>query len=344
MRVEKHLKRKKKRKIICETILSVVILITILLGSVTGYYGSKVLSFLDEISEEGPQNKSEIIQNTEQIKNSDPFSVLILGIDKEDEGASRSDTIIVATLNPKKDSMKLVSIPRDTLVTLPNGQIEKINGAYSAGGSLLAREMVSDYLDIPIDFYAAMDFDGLVELVDAVDGILVRPEFDFEWDGHEFKNQGPQKINGEEALAYSRMRKKDPRGDFGRQDRQKEVIVSVLNKLNSSKSVTNFDKILNSISPHLKTNARSEQMIGMALSYSSVLKEIDQISLDGEGGLTYFPKYDLNLWVWEAEELALLELQDDLKDHLNLKNLKQTPTINANGSDEDKEKSMPDEE
>ncbi|MDN6195227.1 MAG: LCP family protein [Atopostipes suicloacalis] len=333
MRVEKHLKQKNKKKMILETVLSIFILLAIFLGAATGYYGSKVLSFLDTISEEEVQDDKEVAQNTEQIKNADPFSVLILGVDQEDEGASRSDTIIVATLNPGTDSMKLVSIPRDTIITLPDGRMEKINAAYATGGSLLAREMISSYLDIPIDFYAGLNFKGLVELVDAVDGVTVRPEFDFSWDGHQFKSQGPQKINGEEALAYSRMRKKDPRGDFGRQDRQKEVIVSILNKLNSTQSVKNFNKILDSISPYLKTNARTEQMVGMALSYSSVLKNIDQITLDGESGRTYFPSYDLDLWVWEANEKALLEVQSELKEHLELKEkIGNNQSMNAAGN------------
>lgn len=319
MRVEKYRKQKKKsRRIILETLLSLAILLAILMGAVTGYYGSKVMSFLNTISDGEPQSEAEIVQNTEQIKNAKPFSVLILGIDEEEEGLTRSDTIIVATLNPQTESMKLISIPRDTFITLPNGRSEKINAAYASGGALLAREMVSDYLDIPLDFYAALDFDGLVELVDAVDGIVVRPEFEFSWDGYDFP-KGPQTIDGKAALAYSRMRKKDPRGDFGRQDRQKEVIVSILNKLNSTKSVTNFNQILTSISPHLKTNARSEQMIGMALSYASVLNNVEQMKLDGEGRKTYFPNYDLDLYVWEADDLSLMKVQNELKNHLDIK-------------------------
>lgn len=337
MRIRKYLKKKRRKKIILESILSVAILLAVLLGTVTGYYGSKVMNFLDTISEEEVENQNtavENIQNTEQIKNSDPFSVLILGIDAEDEGAARSDTMILATLNPKDESMKLVSIPRDTFITLPNGKMEKINAAYASGGSYLAREMVSDYLDVPIDFHAAIDFDGFIELVDAVDGITVNPDFEFSWDGHLFKKEGPQNVNGEEALAYARMRKKDPRGDFGRQDRQKEVIVSILQKLNSSKSVTKFSDILDSVSPYLKTNARSEQMIGMALSYSSVLNNIDQIELEGEGYRTYFPSYGHNLWVWEADEFELDQRKDELKEHLEIKDSENNQSFKANGAEE----------
>lgn len=333
MRRKKHLKR--KRRIILESILSVLILLAIFLGAASGYYGSKVLNFLDTISEEeDTQTEEEIVQNNEQIKNAEPFSVLILGIDEEDEGASRSDTIIVATLNPKTDSMKLVSVPRDTFITLPGGKMEKINAAYASGRSLLAREMVSQYLDIPIDFYAGLNFEGLVKLVDAVDGVTVRPEFNFSWDGYQFKDQGPQKINGQEALAYARMRKKDPRGDFGRQDRQKEVIVSILKKLNSTKSVKNFNQILDAIGPYLKTNARTEQMVGMALSYSSVLRNIDQITLDGEGRRTYVPSYGKELWIWEANEFALRDVQKELKEHLEIKVIGPNRSMNANGEDD----------
>lgn len=100
MRSEKHTVKKKKRKRLFETILSVFILLAIFLGGLTGYYGSKVTNFLNSISVENNDNDHETIENTRQLEDLEPFSALILGVDVEEEGASRSDTIIVATVNP----------------------------------------------------------------------------------------------------------------------------------------------------------------------------------------------------------------------------------------------------
>lgn len=318
MRSYKYEKKQRSKKIFLETLLSFTLLFAVFLGTISGYYGSKVLTFLDDISEATPEDEPETLENTEQLKSLEPFSVLILGTDLEEDGIIRSDTIIVATINPTTESMKMVSIPRDTYITLPGGNEGKINGAHAAGGPLLAREMVSNYLDIPIDFYASLNFDGLVELVDAVGGIPVNSELAFT-EGIEFIDEGPQELDGKAALAYARMRKKDPRGDFGRQDRQKEVIISILNKLNSSLSITRMTTILDSVSPYLKTNANSNQMIEIALNYSPALNSIDQLAIAGEGDSVYFPNYDKNLYIWRADEESLLQTSNELKRHLNIR-------------------------
>ena len=146
MRSEKHVvKKKRKRKKTYETILSLVLLLAIFLGAVTGYYSSKIMSFIDGISADSNDNNKETIENTKQLEDLEPFSALILGVDIEEGGASRSDTIIVATINPESKDIKMVSIPRDTLVTLPNGVEEKINSSHAVGGPLLAKEMVATY-------------------------------------------------------------------------------------------------------------------------------------------------------------------------------------------------------
>lgn len=318
MRAHKHKNKKYSRKTIFETILSFVLLLFVFLGIVSGYYGSKVATFLDTISDDTSIDEPETLENTQQLKSLEPFSVLILGTDIEEDGISRSDTIIVTTVNPKLKSMKMVSVPRDTLVTLPNGNFEKINAAFSTGGPLLTREMVSDYLDIPIDFYASMEFDGLVELVDAVGGVPVNPDFAFT-EGTESFDEGYQVVDGAGALAYARMRKQDPRGDFGRQDRQKEVIISILNKLNSARSIPKLAPILDSISPYLKTNANADQMIEIALNYYPALNSIKQLSIIGEGDSVYFPSYDKNLYIWRADEEALKHTSNELKRHLDIK-------------------------
>lgn len=318
MRSYKYEKKKHSKKILFETALSFALLLSVFLGTISGYYGSKVLTFLDTISENTAADEPETLENTQQLKSLEPFSVLILGTDVEEDGIVRSDTIIVTTVNPATESMKMVSIPRDTLVTLPGGVDEKINAAFATGGALLAREMVSEYLDIPIDFYASMNFDGLVELVDAVGGVPVNPDFAFT-EGAESIDEGYQILDGDAALAYARMRKQDPRGDFGRQDRQKEVVVSILNKLNSAMSIPNMTAILDSISPYLKTNANADQMIEMALNYYPALNSIHQLALAGEGDSVYFPSYDKNLYIWRADKEALLETSNELKRHLNIK-------------------------
>lgn len=318
MQSYKYKNQKYSRRKKLETILSFVLLLFVFLGIITGYYGSKVATFLDTISDDTSVDNPQTLENTKQLQSLEPFSVLILGTDVEEDGVARSDTIIVTTVNPKLNSMKMVSIPRDTFVTLPNGNFGKINAAFATGGPLLSKEMISDYLDIPIDFYASLEFDGLVGLVDAVGGIPVNAEFAFT-EGIESFDEGYQVLDGNGALAYARMRKQDPRGDFGRQDRQKEIIISILNELNSARSIPKLAGILDSISPYLKTNANANQMIEIALNYYPALDSITQLTLEGEADSIYFPSYDQDLYIWRADEEALVETSNELKRHLNIK-------------------------
>lgn len=344
MRSEKKIHKQIKRKRILETILSIVLLFAILLGGATGYYGSKITSFLDGISSDTADPADpDVLKITQRIEDLEPFSALILGTDVVDEGTSRSDTIIVATVNPKEESLKMVSLPRDTIITLPNGVTEKMNAIYSVGGPILAREMIGDYLDIPIEFYATMDFRGLVELVDAVDGITIDSELAFTESNYVDPSnrieiqEGVQTLDGAEALGYARMRKQDPRGDFGRQDRQQEVIIEVLDELISFNSIANLTDILNAIQPYLQTNATSGQMLGIAGNYSGALKDVEQLQLDGLARNEYFPHYGFEVYVWEPSEESLAEVQHELRTHLDLEtdnSMDLTPEIeNAQPSD-----------
>lgn len=325
MRSDKHTHKKIKRKKIFETILSILILLAIVLGGFAGYYGSKVVSFLDGISSDSETvNDAETIQMTQQLEDLEPFSAVILGTDVVDQGTARSDTIIVTTVNPKEQSMKMVSIPRDTLITLPNGVTEKINAAFATGGPLLARAMISNYLNIPIDFFATMDFRGLVELVDAVGGITVNSDLEFSESNYMDRSnpiqisEGIQELDGAQALGYARMRKKDPRGDFGRQQRQREVIIEVLDKLVSFRTIANLTSVLNAVEPYLSTNATSEQMLAIAGNYAGAAENIEQLELKGADRREYVPHYGHELYVWEPFEESMAEVQHELRVHLEL--------------------------
>lgn len=323
MRSKKHVVKKSiNKKRVTETILGVFILVALVLGGVTGYYGSKVVSFLDGITADDTIDTPDTIQITQQVRDAKPFAALILGVDVENGGISRSDTIIVATVNPETESIKMVSIPRDTLVELPNGTIEKMNAAYATGGAKRAREMAGDFLDVNIDFHATLDFRGLIELVDAVGGITVNSELAFTEDNYDNPNnpirieEGIQKLDGAQALGYARMRKKDPRGDFGRQDRQKEVIAEVLNKLVTFNSVSNLPNILNAVQPYLQTNATSSDILSIATNYTSTLKNIEHLTITGSDNRVYFPHYGHDVYVWEPFPDSLEEVQLTLQEHL----------------------------
>lgn len=294
----------------------------LLSASVLGYYAYTLSNFFDHISVADDQEvDEELTTHLEDIK---PFSILLLGEDLDQDSSSRTDTIIVATVNPSQESIQLVSIPRDTLVQLEDGTVEKINAMYTMGGIKQITKEVEKLLDIPISFYSILDFEGLVDLVDAVGGITVNSKLAFTVQNSSEKSdaitikKGKQTLNGEEALGYARMRMQDPKGVFGRQERQEEVIKQLMSELVSPKVFTRLDKILNAISPHLKTNISSNQLLKIATHYTRSAQSVKSLTITGEDAMTYFPHYGLNVYVFLPDADVLERISNQLKTHLEL--------------------------
>jgi LCP family protein required for cell wall assembly len=326
MRSDRHIKRQQRNKWIRRIIACTLIFLGFLVGTALGYYRSRSAQFFDNVNQNTPEALQDTTEQNRDLENLRPFSVLILGLDEED-GVRRTDTIMVATINPDEESTKLISIPRDTLIEMPvTGQQEKINAVYarSRGDVTPLVTLVEEYLDIPISFYASLDFDGLVELVDAVGGIEVDSDRAFtvqdsEENMHAIEIQeGLQTLDGEHALGYARMRKQDPRGDWGRQERQREVIESLIDKLISLQSITNLGSILTAIESNLETNLNEEQILTIASNYTHAANNIDSLILTGEADYIYFPHYGQEVYVWKPFDETIEEIQEELRAHLEL--------------------------
>jgi LCP family protein required for cell wall assembly len=326
MRSEKHINKAEKVKRLKGAALGLGLLIFLVIGVIAGYYANEVRVFLNDVNEETPDELRDTSEQDESLRELHPISFLILGLDAEGAGESRrSDSIMVATVNPDKESTKIISIPRDTLITLPDSTTqEKFNAVYPEVGITGLIDFVEDYLTIPISFYATLNFEGLVDLVDAVGGITVDAPFSFTvQDSEETADaivieEGIQELDGEEALGYARMRKQDPRGDFGRQERQREVIAAVVDELASINSVTNFTDILDAIGQNLQTNMSGQQMMTVATNYRPAANTIESVVLSGEASYEYIERYNQELYVWNPYDESLEEARSTLREHLEL--------------------------
>ncbi|OTO25100.1 transcriptional regulator [Enterococcus sp. 3C7_DIV0644] len=256
-------------------------------------------------------------ENDVDLSQKDSFSVLLMGIDTGDLGRveqGRSDTMMVATISPQDNQTTVVSIGRDSYVDIVgHGTTDKINHAYAFGGPAMAMNTVEKFLDIPIDHYVSINMAGLKELVDAVGGIEVDNEITFSQDGFDFAI-GLTSLNGEQALAYSRMRYEDPNGDYGRQERQRKIVEGIVKKVLSLDGITQYQTILNAVEQNMKTDMSFDDMRTLAFNYRSAFQTIKQDQLQGEGfmqdGISYQRVSD--------EELA--RVQKELKAQLNLEN------------------------
>lgn len=262
-----------------------IILLVLIIG--VGVYAYNVYSSLKTavttMHEPIAQKQSEKRQEPVALTNKDPFSVLMLGVDERAGDRGRSDTIIVLTVNPNNNSVKMLSIPRDTRTEIVGkGKVDKINHAYAFGGVQMSINTVENFLDIPIDYYMKVNMEGFRDIVNAVGGITVQNDLDFTYEGYHF-TKGQLDLDGKKALAYSRMRYDDPRGDFGRQTRQRQIIQGVIKEGASVSSLANYSDIFNALGKNVKTNLTFDQMIDIQKNYKSAGSNITQMEIKETG-------------------------------------------------------------
>ncbi|WP_243387278.1 LCP family protein [Bacillus kexueae] len=303
-------RKKKRRKL---RILLTVVAILFLVGA--GYAFTVYQSFSSALKNmhEGIDRQSDLRDSSISLSKKDPFSILLLGVDERENDKGRSDTMIVMTINPNEESVHMLSIPRDTRAEIVgNGTIEKINHAYARGGIEMSMASVENLLDIPIDHYIQVNMEGFVDIVEAVGGVTVVNDMDLNYQGYHFP-EGELNLNGEEALVYSRIRKGDPRGDFGRQLRQKQVISAVIDQGASLSSLWKFDGIFDALGDNIKTSLSFEEMMDVQKHYRSAASNIHQHQFEKGTNQTIDR---LSYYVVNEEELA--EYQTMLKKHLEL--------------------------
>ncbi|MGX4763863.1 LCP family glycopolymer transferase [Holzapfeliella sp. JNUCC 72] len=288
--------KKRRNKRIRRFILALFALAIVSSGMYVWYLYAQSKSAINQ----SYQPTSKDIENprtTDAFNGEKSFSILLLGTDTGAEGREElngnSDTIMVATVNPKTQKITLTSIPRDTMaemVSSKNFNIQKINAAYNIGGADMALSSASELLNIPLNYYMTINMGGLEQVIDAVGGVDVDVPFDFSYGWTNFK-KGKMHLTGHGALDYSRMRYEDPEGDYGRQKRQRQVIEAILKNAISFNSLQNFQSILNSVSQNIRTNVTFDDMVSIFMHYRSSASQIESDYLHGMnayiGGASY---------------------------------------------------------
>ncbi len=251
----------------------------------------------------------------------DNVSILFVGIDdseKRGQGAdnSRSDALLLATLNNKTKTVKLLSIPRDSYVYIPFvGYRDKITHAHAYGSTLATIETVEELFDIPIDYYFRLNFEAFIDVVDALGGIEVDVPYKLnELDENDKRTvklgPGLQEVNGSEALAFARTRKKD--SDIERGKRQQEVIKAIANKASSYTSITKYDDILEAVGNNMKTDMSFKEMKSFFSYLTNGMPRIDTLSLKG------YDDISTGTYYYKLDEEELEETMQVLQSHLGL--------------------------
>lgn len=215
-----------------------------------------------------------------------PITVLLLGSDRRPgtEAIPRTDALIEASIDPVQGRVALLSLPRDLWTTIPGYGLNRINNAYLYGeragppgaGMSLARATVGELLGVPIDYVALIDLAGFAALVDAIGGIVVDvpaelvdrrfPTADNRTTAVRFA-AGPQQMSGAAALTYSRIR--NPDLDFGRMQRQQQVLLAIAEKLRTRGYLTNLlaaEELTGSLVGYVQTDMPTAQIAELAFA------------------------------------------------------------------------------
>ncbi|HAM15458.1 MAG TPA: transcriptional regulator [Eggerthellaceae bacterium] len=264
-------------------IVAVIVAILVVVGAGAAFaYFSGISDRLRSGVDEGLQNA---LVRTD-MSNS-PFYVLLLGTDKsadrdtsdELDGVYRSDSMILARIDPVNNKASLVSIPRDTLVDLGSNGYQKVNAAYAFGGPSLAVKAVSDLADVDISHYAEIDFDGFAAIVDSLGGIEVDVPVDIDdWEAGGALNAGLQTLNGEQALILCRTRSTyvdtSTAPDLMRAANQRVVLSAIAHKLLES-DIATIAKTVNAVADYVTTDLALNDVIGIAQSMQGISTEND---------------------------------------------------------------------
>lgn len=233
------------------------------------------------------------------VQHTDPFSLLLLGIDQRDNEPSRSDTIIYSVVRPEDNKVLLLSIPRDSYTEIVGRDVKsKINSAYAHGEAKMAMDTVENLLGNKVDFYAAINFNGLKDIVDAVGGVElpIKKNIENKSKAHEklFVEANKPIYSGEEALGYVRYREDS---DFNRTMRHRIFLSAFMNRALEVKNLTKIPDVIQIAGSNFTTNMTSDFIVKFAesLYMKDNAPTISNYMLKGDGAMrsgTWY--YDLS--------------------------------------------------
>lgn len=295
--------RRVRRKIRWSRVILLLFFVVILAGSVAGtaLYAFQAIS-----------------ATTEKIRTASGetgrINILLLGLDDGDENypesPRRSDAMILASINTDDGTINLLSIPRDTMVHIPGHKgYDKITHAHFYGGPQLSSRTVAEFLELPIHYYAAVDWQGFIKFVNIVGGVNMYVERDMNYEDP-YANlkihlvKGYQRLDGQKAGEYIRFRS-DELGDIGRVQRQQKFIKALSAEILSAGSILKMPELINAGKENIQTDI--PPMVMLKLVYS--LKGLNTSSIHIEmlpgnfatvGGVSY----------WKPDKEQISQLMD----------------------------------
>ncbi|MET3576799.1 LCP family protein [Bhargavaea ullalensis] len=317
--------RKKRQTAKRKTVLKVSMILSLSIVLFVAAYGvflmKKAEQAADGAFESVDREKSDL--RAEKVKPlTHDVSVLFIGVDGtetrgESMEKSRSDALVLATLNKDDKTVKLVSIPRDSLVYIDKvGYKDKITHAHAFDGTRGSIDAVEELLDIPVDYYVEMNFHAFIDVVDALGGIEAEVPYERlekdEFDNYTIQLEpGFQKLDGQHALALARTRKLD--SDVERGKRQQMIMEAIVDKATNVTSISKYADVIDALGKNMKTNMTFEDMKSFLGYVKDGKPKMDMLNLEGKDDMS------TGIYYWILDEQNLQDVQDILKSHLGLK-------------------------
>ncbi|MED1489200.1 LCP family protein [Bacillus smithii] len=285
---ERRKRRKRRRRIMFFLLLPFILVASTAAGYGAYLYKKAETVFTDAYD---PAVEKSDLRDKAVDPSKDNISILFIGVDDRSpdfKQKTRSDALILATLNRKNHSVKLLSIPRDSYVYIPIiGEKQKITHAHAYGGTQATIDTVEHLLDVPVDFYVKMNFKGFVDVVNALGGVKVKVPYEFTEKNSTDSapvhlTPGVHNLSGEEALALARTRKHD--NDIMRGERQQMILEAIVKKAKSVNAVTKYPDVIEAVGQNMKTNLSFSQMKSLVSFGTSGDLKIDHLTLKGTDG------------------------------------------------------------
>ncbi len=279
--LSKNAKKKKRQRVVITVLLVfiIVVLSTITVGVVyINYLMNKITYTADPKNNSGSSAISGVVDEN-LFSDKKVINIMMIGVDtSSSEEVSRSDTMLLLSIDQVHKKIKLTSFLRDTWVTIPEYGDAKLNAAHAFGGPTLLLDTMKLNYNIRVDKYIKVDFSSFQKIVDAMDGVdveLTEAEARYmQRNWYQDVSPGLSTLTGEQALWYCRIRKLD--SDFGRTSRQRTVLESIFNK-SRDLNLLQTNNLLNKLLPYVETNLTKGELTSLAIGYAMSYKKFEMV-------------------------------------------------------------------
>ena len=292
----KRRKKKKKKKSLGFKIFIGFLCVILAIAVVGGGYVIGLLNKMDNIE----LNKDNLgivedefkeYDNVNKIKN-----IALFGVDATDGKTGRSDSIMIATLDPVHNKLKITSVMRDSYVSIDGHGQDKINHAYAYGGPELAIKTLNKNFGLNIEDFVSVNFSSLPTIINILGGIDIEiTDSELQYindyiddinsmdgtDSPHISYAGVQHVDGTQALAYSRIRYTSG-GDYERTQRHRTVLDALFNKLTNT-SVASYNSLLNQVLPYVQTNLSAADILSLGTKVLGIGNNLEQDRFPRDG-------------------------------------------------------------